>query len=159
MIKLVACWCPHPQKKPKRSKRIKQQPTTPTIIYTQESHKYTKLEHIIYVHRTCFRPIQVLSILLQSLELIRDFIIVDLKGLVFLLSSIPSGSYTLFFFYTSTWFSDPQDVTLDGDNLFLTESSKSLILYIMSGYGSLNLFPSALRENFSDDDWTRHWWV
>lgn len=80
---------------------------------------------------------------------------VDLKGLVILLSSIPSGSHTLPF-YTSTWIYDPQDVILDGDNLFLTESSKSLILYIMSGYESLCLFPSATRENFSDNDLTRH---
>lgn len=140
-----------PPTKKKRSKRVKQQPTTPTSFYTQESRKYTKLEVIIYVHRLT----QVLSILLQSLEFIRDFIIVDLKGLVFLLSSILSGSYTLFF-YTSTWFSDPQDVTLDGDNLFLTESSKSLILYLVYGYVSLSLFPSAARENFSDDHRTMH---
>lgn len=136
MIKLVAVWCP-----PKRSKRVKQQPITPTGFYTQKSHKYTKLEVIIYVQRTCFRAMQGLCMLLQSLEFIRDFIIVDLKGLVFLLSSMPSGSYILPS-YTSTWFSDPL--------------LQFLILYIMSGCSTLYFFPSAARENFSDNDLTRH---
>lgn len=74
-----------------------------------------------------------------------------LAGLVFLVSSICTGSHTPSAFSSSWWKGFDEAVTVG-----LTVPS-SLTLCIMSGCGPLDLFTSVLRGSFSEDSWARHW--
>lgn len=71
-------------------------------------------------------------------------IAVDLNELLFMLTSVLSGSYSL-----SASFSIDLHKGFDGDMLFMAECFKvSHGLYIICEY----LFPSAIERSFSDDD-------
>ena len=76
--------------------------------------------------------------------------LVNSGGLVLLVSSIPFGSYNLSA-SSSTGFPELCREGFDGDFPFRHSLS------IVSGCGSLHLFPSAAGETLYDDDWVRHW--
>lgn len=80
-----------------------------------------------------------------------------LAGLVPLVSSIPSGSYILFA-SSFTGLSCPEERDLMETAHLTLSIIRSPSLYIMSDCGSLCL-SSFAGESFSDEDWTRHWFM
>lgn len=66
----------------------------PNLWYTWEAHKNTKFEATMYVQKTSCRLVQVLCTLPQPLWVHMSFDHVG-KSLIFLVSSIPSDSYTI----------------------------------------------------------------
>lgn len=91
--------------------------------------------------------------LLQYLQVRRRFGHVDLEGLAFLPSSIPSDSYTL----SASTLSNPERTGLVEVSHLGLSVPQSLILCIVFGYGSLYLFPFTIAESFLDNGRTRHW--
>jgi hypothetical protein len=75
---------------------------------------------------------------------------VALQALVLPVSSIPSGSYTLSTSSSVGTLSSEGD-GLDGDIPSRRSVLRSPTLCVMSGCGSLCLFPSAAGGSFSDD--------
>lgn len=112
----------------------------PTCLHT-ESPKNTRLEAILYVQRTRYRPMQALCIPLHYLWVQICYDRTDLWSLVYLVSSIPSSS-------TEIPASCGEQV--DGDIPLGTEYSKSLILCIVPSCASLRLFLSVVGGTFSD---------
>ena len=92
-------------------------------------------------------PMWALCLLLVSVSSY-DLCSFDSESLVLLVSSVPSSSHIL---PASSFigFPKPQGEGLDG-NIQLDS------LHVMSGWGSLHLFPSAAGGSFSDEDWIRH---
>lgn len=60
----------------------------PTNLYTQEFHKNTQMEGMIYVERTHTGPVHPALVSVSYMSCTHD----HLEGLVFLVSSIPSES-------------------------------------------------------------------
>jgi hypothetical protein len=81
----------------------------------------------------------------------------DLEGLVLLVSSILSGSYTLSASFSQHSFPEPWMDRFDGDILFMSECSK-LSHPLCKAWLWVSIFvPICARGSFSDDGWTRHW--
>lgn len=98
------------------------------------------------------RPVQALCVLPQSLWVHRRTLHANLEGLVSLVPYTPlppTLSAPSSMGFPETWAEG-----FDGDIPFRAECSWSLVLPIMSGCGSLYLFPSAATGSFSDDGWS-----
>lgn len=67
----------------------------PTYSHTQKPPRNAKLEDMIYTHRTWCRLVQALGLLLRALWIHTSFARADLEVPVSLVSSMPSGPYTL----------------------------------------------------------------
>lgn len=77
-----------------RKRRYKEH--RPAYLYTQESHKNSKLEVIIYAKRTLLcrhaETVHMCIVLCScSMCIHMSFAHIDLKGLILLVSSLPSG--------------------------------------------------------------------
>lgn len=102
--------------------------------------------------QTCAGPVRASS---DSVRCYTHQITLTQDGQASLISSLPSGSYTLHLLFCKVlwalrewiWWRHP----------FRAESFKSLPLCVMSGYGSLHPFLSAAGGSFYDDNWGRHW--
>lgn len=79
-----------------------------------------------------------------------SFAQVDLKDLIFLVSSFLSGPHTLSPSYSVGSLNPEGRALIQSSHLNLSVL-KSLILYIMSGFGSLYLLLSAAGGSFSND--------
>lgn len=122
-----------------------------TCWHTQESHKNHKLFFIIWwkelVQMSPHTPVHVLSMKRPSLWVHKSFAYVDLDTLIFLVSSLSSGSYNLFSsFYTGSLRSQWRDLT-ETSHLEICVP-KFIILYILSGC-ELNFCSNQLQEEGS----------
>lgn len=100
----------------------------------------------MYMQRIWCRPVQVLCMLPLFLWAHISFAHVNLEGLIFLVSSDPSGSYP------ELW--GGRDLVM-ASHLGLSVS-RSFTFCITSGCWSLYLLLSATGRNFSADGWARH---
>lgn len=124
-----------------------------SLTWTLRNIINTKLEAIMQEQRSWCRPVQALGMLLYSLWVRMSFAHVDLDNLAFLASSISVGLAAflpplLWSSWTLMW----------GACLKLLpplRTLRCLTLWVISGYGSLYLFPSADGGSFTDDGWTR----
>ena len=122
----------------------------PTHFHTHGCHKNTKQE----ATENLYRFPQALCILPLSLWVHMRCSHVELEGLVSLVT--PSGSYTLSAYSASGSLNTVERDLMETSHLGLSVL-RYLTLCIMSGCGSLYLFPSAAGGSFSEDDWARHW--
>lgn len=120
----------------------------PAHLYTQESRKNTKLEAIIYTQRIWCRPAQAPCLLLLSLW-VYVFWSCWFRGPCFL-GILHLLVCRLFYEVPPS----PEDL------MKMSHSSlsvpRSLPLCILSGCGSLYLFPSTAGESVSDSGWVRN---
>jgi hypothetical protein len=101
---------------------------------------------------------QALCMLPQSLWVHTCIDPIHSQGFAFILPSIPSGCYTVSG-SSSAEFPEAREDLMETSHLGLCVS-RSFRLYILSGYESLYLFPSAPVPSggrVSDDGWAKHW--
>ena len=91
----------------------------------------------------CFRIYEFMSVSL-----------INLDGFIFNVSSISSGLYTLST-SSSAGILCSWGEGFDANILFRTGLQRFLTFYMLSGCGSLYLFPSPVGGSFSDDGWAR----
>ena len=127
-----------------------------THSQTQESHNKPTFALIIYVQRTLCQPVWVLNLLLQS-EFIQSLLLLTERA-CFLVVLQPLLAVTLFMPPLPWGFLSPQGRDLVNiTNVGLSVSSSLSLL--MSGCGSLYLFPSPAGGIFFGDGWAKCWSV
>lgn len=133
------------EKSPREDTRIRD-----PLACTQESHKNTKLEAIMYTQRIWCRPCQRCACSL-SVWLHMSFALANLEGLVLVSLLCPICLPQSFFLllYRVTW-------TPRGRDLIESWMFQGLTVCLVSGCGSLNLF-SSTAGSFSDDGCVRLW--